>query len=506
MANGRQLISSLVSRLRVWHVLALAFAVRFAVGLSTDSVLHPDETMEYLEQAHRLAFGPGMIPWEYDYGTRSWAPALFIAAALDAVRRAGFDAPQVYQPVVKAMLSAASLAIPYSAYRLGRALFTEHAGRVALIFTAFWYELVTYGHRPTIDAVAAYPAFGALALAFAQPRRRVTVGCGVLLGLTCVLRYQLAPAITVIGLVAIWRWRWRAWPSVLAGLVVVVAGGALDVYTWGVWFASIVINWDFNIGQNLSVIFGTKPFYWYAITVVVLSGGLCLAGALGLLLSWRQSWPLTAVALATAGTFSAVAHKEPRFVFLLTPLWLIGLAALTADRGRLLASALPRVAPAVAAFLVAGFSAVSLFGLFGRLPYENRYIGRQIARVPTREAYRALAAERDVTAVLDASATDADSSWYLAPYYDLHQDVPLYWPLSNGFLIVQADPRRYVSHVITPASRSAPPGFQELTRVGRLTIWRRGDEWRVTDIVPGWEPRIHALKPIPTPPTVLPRW
>jgi len=66
---------------------------------------------------------------------------------------------------------------------------------------------------------------------------------------------------------------------------------------------------------------------------------------------------------------------------------------------------------------------------------------------------------------------------------------------------VQADPRRYVSHVITPASRSAPPGFQELTRVGRLTIWRRGDEWRVTDIVPGWEPRIHALKPIPTPPS-----
>ena len=320
-----------------------------------------------------------------------------------------------------------------SAYRIGRALFTEQAGRVALIFTAFWYELVTYGHRSTIDALAAYPAFGALALVFAEPRRRVTVGCGVLLGLTCVLRYQLAPAIAVIGLVAIWRWRWRAWPAALAGLVVVVAGGALDAYTWGVWFASIVTSLDFNVGQNQMVLFGTQPFYWYAITVVVLSGGLCLAGALGLLLSWRRSWPLIAVALATAGAFSAVAHKEPRFVFLLTPLWLIGLAALAADRGQLLAAALPRVAPAVAALLVAGFFAVSLFGMYSRLPYENRYIRRQIARVPTREAYRALAAERDVTAVLDASATDGDSPWYLAPYYDLHHDVPLYWPLSNGF-------------------------------------------------------------------------
>ena len=62
-ANGRQVISSLISRLRVWHVLALAFAVRFAVGLSTDSVLHPDEVMEYFEQAHRLVFGPGLIHW-----------------------------------------------------------------------------------------------------------------------------------------------------------------------------------------------------------------------------------------------------------------------------------------------------------------------------------------------------------------------------------------------------------------------------------------------------------
>jgi GPI mannosyltransferase 3 len=489
-------IASLVSRLRVWHVLALAFAARVAVGLATDSVLQPDEVMQYLEQAHRLVFGPGMIPWEYDYGTRSWAPALFIAGVLEAVRRVGLDAPQVYQPAVEAVLSAASLAIPYSSYRIGRALFSEQAGRLALVFTAFWYELVTYGHRSTIDAVAAYPAFGALALVWAAPRWRVTVSCGALLGLTCVLRYQLAPAVAVIGLIAIWRWRWQVWPAALAGLILVVVGGALDAYTWGVWFASMVTSFDFNVGQNQMVRFGTQPFYWYAVTVVVLSGGLCLAGALGLLWSWRTSWPLIAVGLATTVTFSAVAHKEPRFVFLLTPLWLIGLAALTADRGRRLAGTL----------LIAGFAVLSALGLFNRLPYENRYVRRQIASVPTREAYRVLAAERDVTAVLDASATDADSPWFLTPYYDLHHDVPLYWPLSNGFREARSNPRRYVSHVITPAAEGAPLGFRELTRVGRLAIWRRVEDPPVTDTVFGWEPRIHALQPIPTPPRVLPRW
>ena len=489
------MIPALAPRLRVWHVLALAFAVRLAVGLSTDAVLQPDEVMQYLEQAHRLVFGPGMIPWEYDYGTRSWAPALFIAGILETVRRAGFDAPQVYQPVVKAVLSAVSLAIPYAAYRIGRARFSEETAWLALIFTAFWYELVTYGHRATVDALAAYPAFAALALVFAAPRLGVTLSCGALAGLTLVLRYQLGPAIAVIGLLAIWRWRWRVWPAAVAGAAVVAAGGALDAYTWGTWFASILGSFEFNVGQNQMVRFGTQPFYWYGLTVVVLSGGLCLAGALGLLLSWRRSWPLIAVGLVTAGAFSVVAHKEPRFVFLLAPLWLIGLAALTANRGR-----------AVGGLLIAGFASASVLGLYNRLPYENRYIRRQIAAVPTREAYRVLAAQRDVVAVLDASAADRDSPWYLTPYYDLHHDVALYWPLSNGFQVARADPPRYVSHAITPTADGAPPGFRELKRVGRLTIWRRVTDPLATETVPGWEPRIHALQPIRTPPKVLPRW
>ena len=73
-------------RSRLWHVqtpdgrpwkfllpvLALAFAVRAAVALSGDFVLHPDEIMQYLEPAHRLVFGNGVTYWEFFYGARSW--------------------------------------------------------------------------------------------------------------------------------------------------------------------------------------------------------------------------------------------------------------------------------------------------------------------------------------------------------------------------------------------------------------------------------------------------
>jgi hypothetical protein len=497
-----------IPRLRVWHVLVLAFAARFAVGLSTDSVLQPDEVMQYLEQAHRLVFGAGMIPWEYDYGTRSWAPALFIAGILELTRRAGLDTPQVYQPVIKAVLSAVSLAIPYSAYRIGRALVSESAGWLALVFTAFWYELVSYGHRSTVDALAAYPALAALALLFAEPRRRVTLSCGALIGLMCVLRVQLVPVAAVIGLAAGWRWRRRAWPAAVAGLLVIAAGGALDDYTWGVWFASIVGSIQFNVGQNQMVRFGTEPFYWYLLSVAFLSGGLCLAGALGLALSWRVSWPLIAMALVVAAAFSTVAHKESRFVFLLTPLWLIGLAALVADRGRLLAAALPRlarIAPVLEPVLFAGLMGASALGLYDRLPYENRFVFRRhMSRDQTREAYRTLAREPDVVAVLDASGNDG---WYLPPYYDLHHDVPLYFPLTDGFDTVRADPARYVSHVIAPAAAGPPAsGFRAVKRVRRLTIWRRVTDPAVTIEPPGYDRRIAALQPIRTPPKVTPRW
>jgi GPI mannosyltransferase 3 len=494
------------SRLRVWHVLALAFAARFAVGLANDSVLYPDETMQYLEQAHRLVFGPGMVPWEYEYGVRPWVVPMAIGAVLRVLQALSLDTPAVYQPVVEAVLCAASLTLPYAAYRLTTAMHGADAGRLALLATAFWYELVSYGHRATIDALTAYVAFGALALLFATPTRGVRVACGALAGLAFVLRFQVAPMIAVVAAIGFWRWRAAAWLAAAAGLAVIIAGGALDAYTWGVWFSAIRVSVALSGFGDLSSIFGTYPFYWYGIVLVVLSGGLAIAGALGLVLTWRSSWPLIAVGLATLVGFSAIGHKQTRFVFVLTPIWLIGLAVLASERGRVLAARLPalrRLAPEMAVALIAAFAVISPLGLFDRLPLERRYLRPNIARDVVRDAYRAVAAHDDVIAVLDASGA---SGWYLTPYYDLHHDVPLYWPLSNGFGTVTASPSQYVSHVIAPRAAAPPVGFREVERVGGLVIWRRRVDPPFTDEPFGYERRIHALQPVKTPPIVTPRW
>ena len=52
-------------------VLMLAFAARAMVALAGDFTLHPDEIMQYLEPAHWLVFGNGIIHWEFFCGGRT---------------------------------------------------------------------------------------------------------------------------------------------------------------------------------------------------------------------------------------------------------------------------------------------------------------------------------------------------------------------------------------------------------------------------------------------------
>jgi hypothetical protein len=469
----------------------------------------PDEVFQVLEQAHRLVFGAGMIPWEYEYGIRSWTAPLAIAAILKPLQLVGLDSPRVYQPVVEAVLCAFSLLLPFSVYRISQRLFDEGTARVALIFTAFWYELVSYGHRTTIDALAAYTAFGAMALLLAPRRRVLIAACGAVAGLTIVLRFQLLPMVSVMGLVALWRWRLDAWVWVVAWLAVVVAGGALDYYTWGAWFSSVVIYARLNFTYDVASLFGTDPFYWYVPVLMVLSGGLALAGAIGLMFTWRRSWLLIAVGATTLAAYSAVAHKEPRFVFPLIPIWLIGLAVLVSNRGELLAQTVPharRLAPWVSRGMIAAFCAISVLGLLNRLPLENRVSSPNIARNDARAAYRELADLNDVAAVVDLLEQDESNPWNLAPYYDLHHDVPIYWPLAvSGFGTAKADPKRYASHVLVRTASPGPEGFRPLKTIGTVTIWRRRTDPPST-LPPPEYTNLMGGHPVPTAPIVNPRW
>ena len=52
-------------------VLLVALAVRLWSLATHTYVVWPDETFQYLEPAHRLLFGSGVITWEFLDGIRS---------------------------------------------------------------------------------------------------------------------------------------------------------------------------------------------------------------------------------------------------------------------------------------------------------------------------------------------------------------------------------------------------------------------------------------------------
>ena len=124
-------------------ILAAAAALRLAVALMPGAV-HPDEIFQYLEQAHRAAFGYGVVPWEYRYGMRSWLLPLVLSGPM---RLGETIAPgsQLYLLLPKLLVATLSLIVVPAAYVLGARLSITTAivpgRRAATVTLAFAGEL-----------------------------------------------------------------------------------------------------------------------------------------------------------------------------------------------------------------------------------------------------------------------------------------------------------------------------------------------------------------------------
>ena len=353
-------------------VLALAFAVRAAVALAGDFVLHPDEIMQYLEPAHRLAFGNGVVYWEYFYGARSWLVPGVVAGALKLFDAAGLGEPLWYVGGVKLLFCAISLAIPAGMYSFARRHFSETAARLALLAGAFWYELAGFAHKPLTEFVATAPLLGLLALC-ASPspdRPRVVWQAAALAVLVAAIRLQYAPVALVLLAVVFLRTRLKLLLA-LSAAAACCAVGIFDALAWdGGLFHSYVTNVRFNLilGELRTAESPAYQFLWW----LTLAGGglsvLCLTAAL--------RWParyglLLGLIVLVLLAHSVQAHKEYRFIFAVIPLWLLIGADLTARAAAWIAARPParpgaqRWATGAAGAL---FAAVSLAGVLNALP------------------------------------------------------------------------------------------------------------------------------------------
>jgi hypothetical protein len=359
-------------RSQIVFFVVIAFLLRVGLYLAVPGRAHADETFQYLEQANRLLGQPGIVPWEFVMGVRSWALPAIVAGLLWSARRLSGD-PLFAIQMVGVAFAVLSLAGVVLGYRFGEAKGGRAAGIACACLNATTVELVYLAPHPLPDTIAAPLLFGGLYLADVHrdaPSRRRFVMAGLLFGCCLAFRVQLAPPIGVGMLLCGWRQpRERLLPLLIGAAVPPALSGLLDWATWGLPFQSVWLYLWVNSANGAADVFGTVPWHHY-LTYLLNAGVLVLLPVIAMAaLGARRAPVLAAVAATVVATFSFVGHKEYRFLYPALPLIvtlvglgsaeLAGLAVRRFGRGRIEARSL--------GFMLALFWAgvAALFGAFG---------------------------------------------------------------------------------------------------------------------------------------------
>lgn len=328
--------SSGLDRRDWWILLAIigvALTLRAWAAIYYPNILWPDEIFQTLEPAHRLAYGIGIVTWEWQDGVRNWV----LPGTLAAVMRAtGWVATgsSVYLLAVHLLLCTLSLTVVLVAFLWARRVGGLPAGLMAAGMCAVSAELIYFAPKALYEVVAAHLLFPGLYLAQSSewtehPRRRLILA-GVLLAAAAMLRVQLAPAVLVA---AIWvcrlQFRERWLPLAGGAAPVAIFFGVVDALTWGGLFKSYwhYVAFQAQVGSNIPG--WSAPWYDYAriVTVIQPLWLLLVVVALGLFLfalGARRAPLLAWVGVVIILVHSVVGHKEPRYIYpSVPPVWVV---------------------------------------------------------------------------------------------------------------------------------------------------------------------------------------
>lgn len=435
-------------------VIAIALVLRIAAIFVFPGIHHADENFQVLEQAHRLAFGYGIVPWEFRLGVRS--PVLpVIFAQIFSVSEPLVGGPEGYLYTARIITALSSLVAVAAVYRFAATISSIHA-LIAGLVTATWFELVYFAGRPTPESFATTVLLVALSLGGLieqKPTRARLLLLGFCLGLCFMLRIQLAPGLFVL---ALWIGRneiaARWLPMLLGGAVPILVFGLADWAYWGAPFSSYVKYVESNLIDDKASIFGTKPFYWYFGAMLLTWAWatplllLLLVRARGILLMW------IAVAVVIILTHAIIPHKEYRFIYPALACLIVPAAIVSADilqiktaDGRI--SPLARLAlPALALLWVSASAWLSFTGDFD----QQWYAGRAVI-----QSFFDLSKFPRLCGVLHFDE--------FGGYSHLHRPVPMYQVAyycgENGLASCSAD--AYNAMIIPcTATSDAPPEFR----------------------------------------------
>ncbi|MFT3709509.1 MAG: mannosyltransferase [Archangium sp.] len=308
--------------------------------------LHPDEVYQSLEIALHRTWGFGVLPWEWlappnvdpskPWGIRNWFVPLIFSTLLrmgDAIGIKTVMGRRVLLELPQFALHAAMLA---AVWRLAFRRVGATGARWCLWLVALYAPLVWFGGRTMSESFStAFLVWGLERLDARDVKPPWWALGGALLGFAQVTRYGSAAAILPAMAWLLWDRRWKTFAFATAGgLVVAVGLGALDFFTWGSWFHSLIDYFRFNVSSGAAAqAFGAAPWWLYLGRLLI--APFALLGLAVSLRAGRTRWPAVAVLtvmlaitiyFATQPALSAWQSNVSPFVgvlLLLTVAWLL---------------------------------------------------------------------------------------------------------------------------------------------------------------------------------------
>lgn len=307
-----------------WKSCAAYCCALFAIGfflswlplaLSPPVIPNPDELFQALEQGHRLAFGYGLVPWEFDHGARSWALAWLAAIPMSLAALLDLG-PGFYLPLTWAFFSLGAGAMSLCAGLWGARFYGRGPGLVVALVAASWIDNLYFGGRTYSEVVAAHLLIVAIYLG--EPGngtagRNRLLAAGFAATVASMLRMQLGPVALLL-----WLWRWRDGMRFvhlsLGAVAALLLTGLFDSLTWGTPFLPIWQNIQFNLVLGGADTFGVEPWWWYFDDAWTRWGVMAVPFAGLGLLGARRLPILAAMAALTLVIHIVVPHKEYRFI------------------------------------------------------------------------------------------------------------------------------------------------------------------------------------------------
>jgi hypothetical protein len=329
--------SSSSARILLLAFMLLGLILRVGAAIRYPNVNHTDEILEIQEPAHRLAYGYGVVAWEWRTGARSWVFPAFLAGVMRCTDWMGSGSAG-YQLGMAIVLSLISLTTVWFGFAWAKRASGTEAAIIAAGACAIWYELIYFAPKTLAEVVATHALLPGLYLGMygegLGEKKRMLVA-GILCGLAMSLRIQLAPA---VGFAALYfcfpNWRKRMLPLAAGLLLPVVAFGMVDWVTWSHPFQSFLVYFQSHarefsvpsIPNNTDVVEGVhrgQIWYWYLRMSVAHLGPVALL----VLVGFRRSPFLGWVALVHFAFHSLFHFGSVRYLYPLVPLE-ITLAAL----------------------------------------------------------------------------------------------------------------------------------------------------------------------------------